>query len=378
MSLSGIRDLSVMETPPEERLPITTYVGTYDDRLVREAILREQERNGQTFFVHNRIQSIYSVTSGLQNLVPEAKMSVAHGRMPDELDKVMTEFGSKKSDVLVTTTIIESGLDMPNVNTIIVDEADKVGLTQLYQLRGRVGRGGNNAHAYFLFKKGKQLTPQAKKRLNTISETTELGAGFAIAMKDLEIRGAGNLLGAEQSGYMASVGFDLYCRLLAEVVDELKQRQAGILSTEKPQIYNPAIDLPIVSNIPEDYISDMHIRINYYRQLASVKEAYEIENIANELKDRFGTLPQAVMNLLYVAMIKLMAIEAKTESVATKDKQIIVLFGRGKDLSALQLPDNLKIGVTIGVKQIKLDVERLGDRWQDVLKKILQVTTTDS
>jgi transcription-repair coupling factor (superfamily II helicase) len=267
---------------------------------------------------------------------------------------------------------------MPNVNTIIIDEADKVGLTQLYQLRGRVGRGGNNAHAYFLFKKGKQLTHQAKKRLKTISEATELGAGFAIAMKDLEIRGAGNLLGVEQSGYMASVGFDLYCRLLAEAVDELKQRQVGILSPEKPQVYNPTIDLPVVSNIPEDYISDMHIRINYYRRLAAAKEAHEIKNIANELKDRFGTLPQDVRNLLYIARIRQLAIEASVESIVTKDKQIIVLFSRGKELSGLQLPDDFRIGVKTGIKQIKLDVGQFGNRWQDVLKKILQVAIAKS
>ncbi|HIE17364.1 MAG TPA: transcription-repair coupling factor, partial [Dehalococcoidia bacterium] len=228
MSLAGIRDMSTIETPPDERLPIKTYVGPYDERIVREAILRELERNGQVFFVHNRVHSIARVAAELGKLVPEGRISVAHGQMPeDELERVMADFAAHRNDILVTTTIIESGLDMPNVNTLIVDQADRLGLTQLYQLRGRVGRGSNNAYAYFFFDRGKQLTPEARKRLRTICEATEPGAGFAIAMKDLEIRGAGNLLGVEQSGYIAAVGFDLYCRLLAEAVEELKREQKG-------------------------------------------------------------------------------------------------------------------------------------------------------
>ena len=220
MSLVGVRDMSTMETPPEDRLPIKTYVAPYDNRLIREAILRELERNGQVFFVHNRVQSIAFVAAKLQSLVPEAKIAIAHGQMPEaELEKVMADFTQGKSDILVCTTIIESGLDMPNVNTLIVNQADRFGLTQLYQLRGRIGRGANLAYAYFLYEAGKQLTPTAEKRLKTIFQATELGAGFGIALKDLEIRGAGTLLGVKQSGHITAVGFNLYCRLLADAVE---------------------------------------------------------------------------------------------------------------------------------------------------------------
>ena len=289
MSLAGIRDMSTIETPPEERLPIKTYVGAYDERLIREAILRELERNGQVFFVHNRVQSIATVASRLCSLVPEGRVSVAHGQMhEDELESVMAEFANSKSDILVTTTIIESGLDMPNVNTLIVDQADKLGLTQLYQLRGRVGRGSNNAHAHFFFDRGKQLTPEARKRLKTISEATELGAGFAVAMKDLEIRGAGNLLGVEQSGYIAAVGFDLYCRLLAEAVEELRQGRAVEDGRMIPQPPVPTVALPLAAYIPEEYIPTLSTRLSFYQRLAVAKRAREIEDVAAELNDRFG------------------------------------------------------------------------------------------
>ncbi len=228
MSLVGVRDMSVIETPPENRLPIKTYVAEYNDQLVREAILRELERNGQVFFVHNRVQGIAAIANKLKALVPEAQIDIAHGQMPEEkLEQVMFKFQKGESNVLVCTTIIESGLDMPNVNTLIVNRADKFGLTQLYQLRGRIGRGSNLAYAYFLYDKDKRLTPTAEKRLRTIFEATELGAGFGIAMKDLEIRGAGTLLGTKQSGNISAVGFNLYTQLLAQAVEEQKARMSG-------------------------------------------------------------------------------------------------------------------------------------------------------
>ncbi|GAI69003.1 unnamed protein product, partial [marine sediment metagenome] len=260
MSLVGVRDMTTMETPPEDRLAIKTYVAEYNDHLIREAILREMERNGQIFFVHNRVQSIAWVASKLQSLVPEAKIAIAHGQMPEaELEAVMTNFTQGKSDILVCTTIIESGLDMPNVNTLIVNKADKFGLTQLYQLRGRVGRGANLAYAYFIFDKGERLTPTAEKRLRTIFEATELGAGYGIAMKDLEIRGAGTLLGMKQSGYISAVGFSLYTQLLADAVDEQKAKQAGIPKEKVKPTHLPAptIDLPLPAYIPEEYVSDL-------------------------------------------------------------------------------------------------------------------------
>ncbi|HKJ89033.1 MAG TPA: DEAD/DEAH box helicase, partial [Gammaproteobacteria bacterium] len=240
MSLVGVRDMSTMETPPDQRLPIKTYVAQYDERLVREAVLREMERNGQVFFVHNRVESIDYVADKLQSLIPEARISVAHGQMPEaELERVMADFSEGKSDILVTTTIIESGLDMPNVNTLIVNRAERFGLTQLYQLRGRVGRGANLAYAYFLFDKGRMLTPTAEKRLKTIFEAAELGAGFSIALKDLEIRGAGTLLGPRQSGHISAVGFSLYTRLLAEAVEARKARQAGVPEKARPSPLPP-------------------------------------------------------------------------------------------------------------------------------------------
>ncbi len=371
MSLAGIRDLSIMETPPENRLPINTYVGAYDDRLIREAILRELERNGQVFFIHNRIYNIQAVANKLSQLVPEARIAVAHGRMQEELEEVMADFAIHKSDVLLTTTIIESGLDMPNVNTLIIDESDKLGLTQLYQLRGRVGRGSNNAYAYFLFAGGKQLTPQARKRLRAIAEATELGAGFAIAMKDLEIRGSGNLLGAEQSGHIAAVGFDLYCRLLAEAIEEAKLKQAGKIEPQKVSPPPPSIALPLVSHIPAEYVSNENTRITFYQKLAAAKEAKEIAEVADELRDRFGAMPQPIKNLLYVVNIKLLATEAGVESISTKNKLITIQFYQARELNFSHLLKDYKGGIKAGTKQITLDIKNLGDSWQEILGKIL-------
>jgi transcription-repair coupling factor (superfamily II helicase) len=373
MSLAGIRDMSTIETPPEERLPIKTYVGAYDERPIREAILRELERNGQVFFVHNRVHSIAMVANRLSGLVPEGRICIAHGQMPEEeLESVMTEFVNHRSDILVTTTIIESGLDMPNVNTLIVDQADKLGLTQLYQLRGRVGRGSNNAYAYFFLDRGKQLTPEARKRLKTISEATELGAGFAVAMKDLEIRGAGNLLGVEQSGYIAAVGFDLYCRLLAEAVEDLKQGQAVEKGRKILQPPVPSVVLPLTAYIPEEYIFDLSTRLDFYQRLVAAKRAQEIEGIAVELSDRFGHIPQPVKNLLYIVEIKQLAIAAMVTSISTEDRQVVLHFDGTREINRLSLTQDFGYGVKVGSSRIKLDIKLLGNNWQDVLTKVLQ------
>jgi transcription-repair coupling factor (superfamily II helicase) len=378
MSLAGIRDMSTIETPPEERLPIKTYVGAYDERAIREAILRELERNGQVFFVHNRVHSIAMVADWLSSLIPEGRICIAHGQMPEEgLEMVMTDFVNHRSDILVTTTIIESGLDIPNVNTLIVDQADKLGLTQLYQLRGRVGRGSNNAYAYFFFDRGKQLTPEARKRLKTISEATELGAGFAVAMKDLEIRGAGNILGVEQSGYIAAVGFDLYCRLLAEAVEDVKQGQAMADERKIIQPSVPAIALPLAAYIPEEYISDLSTRLDFYQRLAAVKQVQEIEVIAVELSDRFGPMPQEVKNLLYVVEIKQLAGVAKVESISTEDRQVVLHFDGTREINRLPLTRGFRYGVKAGSNRIKLDIKMLGNSWQDVLREVLQKVATN-
>jgi transcription-repair coupling factor (superfamily II helicase) len=381
MSLTGIRDMSIMETPPEERLSIKTYVGAYDEELIRRAILRELERNGQVFFVHNRVQSIALAAGKLQAVVPEARIAIAHGQMPEEkLERVMADFIAGKHDILVATTIIQLGLDMPNVNTLIVDQADKFGLAQLYQLRGRVGRGVNQAYAYFLCDKGKQLTPQAYKRLRTISQATELGAGFGIAMKDLEIRGAGNLLGVKQSGHIAAIGFSLYCQLLAEAVEELKApspslslQGRGITGGEvwEETRQAPGIALPLTAHIPERYLPNVDTRMSLYHRLAKVDSPEEIDDIAQELKDRFGDLPQPVKNLLYIVKIKVLAARAGVESILTQGKQVVLNWTKGKGMLNLASLHEYQDALKVSTKQIRLDTRRLRDKWQEVLEKLL-------
>jgi len=411
MSLTGIRDMSMVGTPPEERLSIKTYVGAYDAALVRQVVLRELERNGQVFFVHNRVQSIALAARKLQNLVPEARIVIAHGRMPEEqLERVMTDFIAGNYDILVTTTIIQLGLDMPNVNTLIIDQADRFGLAQLYQLRGRVGRGINQAYAYFFFDKGKRLTPQAYKRLRTILEATELGSGFSIAMRDLEIRGAGNLLGVKQSGHIAALGFDLYCQLLAETVEELKASSSNlslegrgiepVLSSSKDEgvIKNsviaseakqsPSIALPLDAHIPEEYVSNLNTRLSLYHRLARVEHIEEVGDIAQEFQDRFGPLPDPVGNLLYIVKIKVLAVRAKVNSVSTQGRQIVIkpqeaviAVSQSCEPKAWQeakqsLSRRYDAAVKIGATQIKLDTRLLGERWKGVLEEMLRSNCT--
>lgn len=369
MSLVGVRDMSTMETPPEERLPVKTFVAEYNDRLVREAIMRELERNGQVFFVHNRVQSISMVAGRLRSLVPEAEIAVAHGQMPEgELERAMADFARGESDVLVCTTIIESGLDMPNVNTIIVNQADKFGLTGLYQLRGRVGRGADLAYAYFLYEKGKRLTPIAEKRLRTIFEATELGAGFGIAMKDLEIRGAGNLLGVRQSGFISAVGFSLYTRLLAEAVGELKARRAGEKVTKR--LPPPTIALPLRAYIPEDYISDLSTRLSLYQSLAKTETPEQVEALAQEFDDRFGAPPPEVGNLLYALRIKIQASKAGIESISTEDGLIVLRLFEGLRFDKQKL-ESVGDGIEVGITRLRLNPKRLGSEWQKVLEEVL-------
>ncbi|TET56458.1 MAG: transcription-repair coupling factor [Dehalococcoidia bacterium] len=385
MSLSGIRDMSIVETPPEERLSIKTYVGVYDATLVRQVILRELERNGQVFFVHNRVQSIGLAAGKLQDLVPEVRIAIAHGQMHEEqLEKVMADFVSRKYDVLLTTTIIQLGLDMPNVNTLIVNQADKFGLGQLYQLRGRVGRGINQAYAYFLFDEGKLLTPQAHKRLRTIFEAAELGSGFGIAMKDLEIRGAGNLLGVKQSGHIAALGFDLYCQLLAEAVEESKASSPNISPEGRgtgeggikrsvvagQQNESPSISLPLAAYIPEEYVPNLGTRLGLYHRLAGLELIEEVADFVQEFKDRFGALPQPVDNLLYMVKIKVLAIKAGVSSVSRQGRQIVIR--PRTEGGRLTVSSAIDAAVKTGATQIRLDTRLAGDRWQDVLEEILR------
>ncbi|MBN1643565.1 MAG: transcription-repair coupling factor [Dehalococcoidales bacterium] len=374
MALVGVRDMSTMETPPEDRLPIKTYVAEYDERLVREAVIRELERDGQVFFVHNRVQSIEIVADILRNLVPEARVSVAHGQMPEgELERVTLEFMDGRSDVLVCSTIIESGLDMPNVNTLIINQADRFGLTQLYQLRGRVGRGATLAYAYFLFDKGKHLTPVAEKRLQTIYEATELGAGFSIAMKDLEIRGAGTLLGLRQSGQISAVGFNLYSQMLAVAVEKLKAQKEGTPKTAQApsQLPPPTIDLPLSALIPEDYVGDLVERLELYQRMADITDEKQIQNLVQELNDRFGVLPKEVENLLYILKIKVMAKDTGIESISTLDNEIILQLFAGAQFDKKKLANFLRDGIKIGTGQLRMNLSQPGRGWQRVLEEIL-------
>jgi transcription-repair coupling factor (superfamily II helicase) len=372
MSLVGIRDMSTMETPPEERLPIKTYVSEFDDRLVREAVIRELERGGQVYFVHNRVYNIEQVAHRLRDLVPEAEIGVGHGQMPEEhLEQVMLDFVRGRIDLLVCTTIIESGLDIPNVNTIIINQADKLGLAQLYQLRGRVGRGAFRAYAYLLYDRGRVLTEPAQKRLQTIFEATELGAGFQIALKDLEIRGAGNLLGAEQSGQIGAVGFDLYVRLLSEAVERLKALQRG----EKPPVPAPALtlDLPLTAHIPHSYVPDLNLRLALYQRLASAEQEAEVQDAAREMLDRFGPLPPPLHNLLFAVQLRLLARRAGVQSIQTEDSQIVVRLAEGAHLPREELRRRAPPEVWVGQTQVRLDRDRLGESWREVLAGALGV-----
>jgi transcription-repair coupling factor (superfamily II helicase) len=373
MSLVGVRDMSTLETPPEERLPIRTYVSDYNEPLIRDAIMRELGRQGQIFFVHNRVQTIARLAHRLKELVPEAEIAYAHGQMKeDRLEAAMVDFYQGKTDILVCTSIIESGLDIPNANTIIVNEADKLGLAQMYQLRGRIGRSSTRAHAYFMYGKGKLLTPAAEKRLQTIFEASELGAGFRIAMKDLEIRGAGNLLGAEQSGQIAAVGFDLYCQMLSESIRQLKALQAGEEPTEvfKAQAPSVVLDLPLTAYIPESYVPDLTARLDIYKRLAKATDQAEAGQIGEELVDRFGKLPKQVENLLYLLNIKLVAGQIGVESINKEEDQIVIRFAEGRNLSQVKLPAPEK-WLKVGTSQIRLDLRFLTHRWQKAIEDVL-------
>jgi transcription-repair coupling factor (superfamily II helicase) len=298
MSLTGIRDLSLITTPPSERQPILTYVGEHDERAVAEAIRRELLREGQIFYVHNRVHDIERVAADLRNLVPDARIAVAHGQMDEgTLEQVVLDFWAGAYDVLVCTTIIESGIDMPSVNTLVVDRADRLGLGQLHQLRGRVGRAGRRAYAYLLFPPDRVLTEQAYERLRTIGEHTELGSGFKIAMRDLEIRGAGNLLGRDQSGHIAAVGYDLYVRLVAEAVSELKGEPVRVL-------VDITVDMPVDAFLPPEYVEREDLRLEAYRRLAEVRDLDAVEDLRAEWLDRYGPLPREAEALVAVGRLR--------------------------------------------------------------------------
>jgi transcription-repair coupling factor (superfamily II helicase) len=322
MSLVGLKDISLIETPPEDRHPVQTYVVEYSDDLVRQAILREIERGGQVFYVHNRVETIEEARLRVKELVPEARVAVAHGQMKEDLlERTMLDFLDGEYDVLVTTTIVESGLDIPSVNTLIVEDADHLGLAQMYQLRGRIGRSNRQAYAYFTYRPQKVLSEVAEKRLEAIREFTEFGAGFKIAMRDLEIRGAGNILGPEQSGFIMAVGFDLYVQLLEEAVRELE----GQPVEEKTY---PTVDVPVDAYIPADYIADERQKIDVYKRVASAESIETVEEIEAELEDRFGPLPSAVQHLLWVARLRILGERAGLAAIRVERQRARLIFDR--------------------------------------------------
>ncbi|HOV26715.1 MAG TPA: transcription-repair coupling factor [Pseudobacteroides sp.] len=321
MSLVGIRDISIIEDPPEERQPVETFVMEYNAEIIRDAIRREISRSGQIFYLYNRVDSILKKAAELQVLVPDARIAVGHGQMDEkELEDIIYDFINGNYDILVCTTIIESGLDMPNVNTIIIEDADRMGLAQLYQLRGRVGRSNRLAYAYITYRKDKVLSEIAEKRLRAIREFTDLGSGFKIAMRDLEIRGAGNLLGAQQSGQMESVGYDMYCRLLDEAVMELKGESPDINDQEI------TIDINISAYIDNDYIGIENQKIDMYKKIASITSEEDIAEIEDELIDRYGNIPKYVKNLLKIAHIKFLARECGFSSITQKNETVIFQY----------------------------------------------------
>ncbi|MFZ9720097.1 MAG: DEAD/DEAH box helicase, partial [Candidatus Nanopelagicaceae bacterium] len=319
MAITGIREMSTIATPPEERHPVLTYVGAYDEKQVTAAIHRELLRDGQVFFIHNRVESIDDVAARLRTLIPEARIAIAHGQMNESaLEQVVLSFWNREYDVLVCTTIVENGIDVANANTLIVDRADKFGLSQLHQLRGRVGRGRERAYAYFLYSGEKPLTEVALERLTTIARNSELGSGMQVALKDLEIRGAGNLLGGEQSGHIAEVGFDLYMRMVGEAVTEFKR---GIVDREAEE-FECKVEIPVTAHLSTEYVPSDRLRLDLYRRLADAKEYSEIDSIKEELQDRFGDLPTETQRLMEIAKLRIKVRSAGIRDLAIQGKYL--------------------------------------------------------
>lgn len=336
MSLIGVRDMSVLEEAPVDRLPIQTFVTEYDEEMVREAINRELARGGQVYYVFNRVQGIEEIALGISKLVPDANVSFAHGQMHErELERIMMDFVNGEIDVLVSTTIIETGLDIPNVNTIIIHDSDRFGLSQLYQLRGRVGRSGRVAYAFLLYRRDKLLKEVAEKRLSAIREFTELGSGFKIAMKDLEIRGAGNLLGEEQHGHMEAVGYDLYCKMLNEAVADVKGIRLG-------EDFETVVDIDVDAFVPATYIRSESQKLDVYKRIAAIANEEELSDMTDELLDRFGDIPKSAMNLMKIALLKSIAHDAYILEIKGNRKDIKIKIYPQAKINPAGIPDIVK------------------------------------
>jgi transcription-repair coupling factor (superfamily II helicase) len=342
LSLMGVRDISNLETPPEDRLAVETRVARFDPELIRQAVLREMNRGGQVFFVHNRVNDIKLLAARLQQIVPEVRLAIAHGQMAEhELEQVMVDFVDHRSDLLLATTIVESGLDIPNANTIFIDEADHYGLADLHQLRGRVGRYKHRAYCYLLIDAAKGLTSAAARRLRAIEEFSDMGAGFAIAMRDLEIRGAGNILGTEQSGHIAAVGYELYCTLLEQAVREMKR----LPPKESVEV---DIDLPGEGHIPRVYVPDMRLKIDLYRRLSRISTAEELEDFRRELLDRFGPPPPPMEHLLWLAGLRIAAHQWRIASIHVENEYLAFRYASGPKIRQLSVKSGGRLRVVDG------------------------------
>ena len=340
MSLSGIREMSLITTPPPSRRPIKTHLAPYDPEAVRTAIRQELDRGGQVFYVVPRVEGIEETATKLREMVPGARIAIAHGQLDEsELESTMLTFSNGEADILVCTTIIESGLDIPRVNTILIEDAQKFGLAQLYQLRGRVGRAGIQAHAWLFYPKKSQLTDAARQRLRAIQEFTQLGSGYQLAMRDMEIRGVGNLLGAEQSGQMNAIGFDLYTEMLQESIQEIRGQ-------EIPQVDDTQIDLSLTAFIPSDYITDLDQKMSAYRSVAAAKSKEELDQIIAEWSDRYGAVPPAARQLLRVMELKQVARKLGFSRIKPDGKQHVILETKMEEpawnILAGNLPENLR------------------------------------
>jgi transcription-repair coupling factor (superfamily II helicase) len=329
MSLLGVRAISNLETPPADRLAVETRVTRFSDQLVRHAVMRELNRGGQIYFVHNRINDIRGVAARLADIAPEAQIDIGHGQMPEhELEDVMLRFVRGETDILLSTTIVESGLDIPNANTIFIDDADRYGLADLHQLRGRVGRYKHRAYCYLLVDENRHLSPEAARRLRAIEEFSQMGAGFALAMRDLEIRGAGNILGTQQSGHIATVGYEMYCTLLERAVRQLKQLPPR-------ELLDVNIDLPGEAYLPRGYVPDMRAKIDLYRRLARLTTEAAVDDFASELGDRFGPLPEVVHHLLELARLRIWAHGWGVHEIRLEDRYAVLAYGSREKLAPL-------------------------------------------
>jgi transcription-repair coupling factor (superfamily II helicase) len=386
LALAGLRDLTTIDTPPEERLPVATHVGVYDENLVRQAVRRELARRGQVFYVAHRVMGIEGLARRLVELVPEARVGVAHGQMrEDELAEAMLDFVAGQVDVLVCTSIIESGLDIPNANTLIVERADRFGLAQLHQLRGRVGRGPLRAYAYFLVPSGFELPPDARRRLEALADAADLGSGFRIALRDLEIRGAGEILGARQHGQVAAIGLDLYTRLLAEAIKRLKADAPDAAGAAEPGAPDPVlvelaaidpgplptVDLPLDAYLPEAYIAETSERTRLYQRMAAADSPAAVADIAAELADRFGKPPPEVEQLVLVLRLRVAAGAAGAASLGREGGAVVIRWPAGREPDRERLKGALPPGSRLGRRQVAIPIAGPPERWLGDVERVL-------